>query len=71
MGEVSMTKSVKRTVSRESVTLPPQSELIFMAEDVCVGDTQTLPGSVFIELSNVIKVKLVCNSVCLVFYGIK
>ena len=32
MGEVSMTKSVKRTVSRESVTWPPQSERIFMAQ---------------------------------------
>ena len=77
MGEVFMTKSVKRTASRESVTLPPQSELnkptdklIVMVELVCVGGTQTsivLSSSVLIELPNVKEVKLVCNSVCLVF----
>ena len=45
-----------------------------MAELFCVGGAETskAPGwSVLIELPNVIRVKLVCNSVCLVFYGFK
>ena len=43
---------------------------IRMAELFCVGGAETskAPGcSVLIELPNVIRVKLVCNSVCLVF----